>query len=86
MFISSLLDERYKWFYDDLLKSEKIQFMMIEESNFDTMVGFFRTACIKRGLNKDVVVRFSMFLIAVKEYLCIVPGSQNLPAQQQEML
>ena len=75
MFISSLLDDRYKWFYDDLVKSDKIQFMMIEEANFDTMVGFFRTACIKQRINKEVVVRFSMFLIAVKEFLCIVPGN-----------
>ena len=63
MFISSLLDPRYKWFYDDLVKSNHLHLMLIEEVNFDTMLGFFRTACIKLKVKADIVVSFSEFLI-----------------------
>ena len=77
MFISSLLDPRYRWFYDDLVKSNHLHLMLIDEANFDTLVGFFRTACIRLQIKKDVVVRFSEFLIAAKEYLCIGAGKQD---------
>jgi len=77
MFISSLLDERYKWFYNDLVQSNQLHLMLIEDSNFEQMLGFFRTACIQLQLKKEVVVSLSESLIALKDFLCICPEKQG---------
>ena len=48
---------------------------MIEEDDLETMIGFFRTACVKNGLKKAVVVNFLEFLSAKKGSLCRLKNS-----------
>lgn len=76
MFLSSLIDPRYKWFYDDLVQSNQLHLMLIEEGNFDSMLGFCRTAMIKLQYNSKLVVNFLEYIIALKEYICIIPEKQ----------
>ena len=64
LFICSMLETRYKWFHTDLCQSKKIDLLMIEKGDLETMIGFFRTACVKNGLKKAVVVNFLEFLSA----------------------
>ena len=70
MFLSSLLESRYEWFHKDLVQSNQLDMMLIKEDDLETMIGYFRTACIKNNIAKAVVVAFSEFLTAFKAYLC----------------
>ena len=50
---------------------------MIEIDDFELMIGFFRTACIKNGLKKAVVVSFLEFLSAHQDQLCRSKGEAS---------
>lgn len=44
---------------------------MIDENDLETMIGFFRTACVKNDLKKSVIVNFLDFLSMNRKALCI---------------
>ena len=73
MYLSSLLDPGYNWFYQDLVKSDQIQLMFIDEQYLETMIDFFRIICLRLNFKQAVVDSFSEFLIYSKEYLCTRP-------------
>ena len=50
LFLSSLLESEYEWFYKDLVKFKQLDSLLIREENLETMVGYFRTACIKNSI------------------------------------
>lgn len=70
MFLASLLDARYAWFKKDLFVSGQLNLMLISEEDLETMIGFFRTACVKNDVKKPVIVKFLEFLANNKEHLC----------------
>ena len=77
MFLSSQLDARFEWFYKDLVSMNQLDSMLINEDDFETMIGYFRTACIKNGVSKPKVVNFLEYLTNHKEYLVINPLSKK---------
>ena len=50
LFLSSLLESEYEWFYKDLVKFKQLDSLLIIEENLETMVGYFRTACVKNSI------------------------------------
>ena len=48
----------------------------VAEENLETMIGFFRTACVKNDIKKPVIVNFLDFLVNSKSMLC---GNQPKP-------
>ena len=88
MFLSSLLDPRYEWFYKDLVAQNQLDSMLVIEDDLETMIGYFRTACIKNSIPKAIVVSFSEFLTAHKDSLCVNPrkNGQGASVQKQQSL
>ncbi len=70
MFLASILDNKYTWFQKDLISSGQIGMIHVAEENLETMIGFFRTACVKNDIKKPVIVNFLDFLINSKSMLC----------------
>ena len=70
MFLQSLMDPRYEWFHKDLIQSNQLEAMLINEDDLETMISYFRTACVKNNLNKATIVSLLEFLTAHKDVLC----------------
>lgn len=70
MFLASLLDSRYAWYHKDLVASNQIKLMLVNEEDLETMIGYFRTACVKNDVKKPVIVKFLDFLAQNKEAVC----------------
>lgn len=62
MFITSLLESRYAWFYKDLCQTNQIDGLLIDKDDLELMIGYFRTACVKNSVKKAAVVEFLEFL------------------------
>lgn len=56
---------------------------MIDENDMETMIGFFRTACVKNDLKKSVIVNFLDFLSTNRKALC---ADQTIKAAQADPL
>ena len=52
MFLASLLDQRYAWFHKDLIESQQINSLLVPEQELETMITYFRTACVKNDIKK----------------------------------
>jgi len=70
MLLASLLDHRFAWFYKDQQRSGQLQNLMIAEQDLETMIDYFRTACVKNDVKKPVIVNFLDFLASRKAELC----------------
>ena len=64
MLITSLLESRYEWFYRDLCQTNQLDSLLIDKDDLETMIGYFRTACVKNSVKKAAVVEFLEFLSA----------------------
>ena len=73
MFLSSLLDSRYEWFHKDLVQLNQLEALLISEDDFETMISYFRTACIKNNIAKGKVVSFLEFLTSHRDQICQIP-------------
>ena len=71
MFLSSLLDERFSWFHKEQEQSGQLQSLLISESDFETMIDYFRKACVKNDIKKNVIVNFLDWLESRKDDLCL---------------
>jgi len=70
MFLASLLDQRYAWFHKDLIESQQINSLLVPEQELETMITYFRTACVKNDIKKPFIVKFLDFLAENKDVLC----------------
>ena len=87
MFLSSLLDCRYEWFHKDLVSLNQLDALLINEEDFETMISYFRTACIKNNIAKAKVVNFLEFLTSHKDAICKIPLNKKsfLSGSQPQM-
>ena len=70
MFLCSMLDKRYEWFYKDQESTGQLQSLLVAPEDFETMVNYFRTACVKNDMKKPAIVNFLDWLVNHKEELC----------------
>ena len=67
MFLASLLEPRYQWFLADLKSTMQLKTMLIDEDDLETLIGYFRTACVKNDIAKPVIVAFLDFIVSSKK-------------------
>jgi len=66
-----MMDERFAWFYKDQEQTGQIQSLLVAEEDFETMINYFRTACVKNDLRKPAIVMFLDWFASRKDDLCI---------------
>jgi len=44
--------------------------MLINEEDLETMINYFRTACVKNDIRKPVIVNFLDFILHRKDDIC----------------
>ena len=86
MFISSLIEERYQWFYKDLLATNQLSSFLIREKDFETYISYFQTACVKNGINKPVIVTFLDTLVEHQGKICSTTDANSSSNKKEPLL
>lgn len=51
--------------------------MLVAEQDLETMITYFRIACVKNDLKKPIIVKFLDFLAESKDQLCQNPKTRQ---------
>lgn len=61
-FLASIMDARYNWFLRDLIEMDELEQLQVESEDFDVLLGYLRTACVKNAVSKPTILKLIDFL------------------------